>query len=408
MNLKKPPKGSGLYIKQLSDGSFRYHSRIWSPPLCRIGKDKTWTDTDLNVVLKKHYELKAAFIASNYELITERPKHIKPPELLLDCAAMYEKYLHDDPALVQAHQVKGLDPKYIQNTLHYIHQFLAQLKVNGYRLSHTTIQAIDQTAIAWFFSYLQDRIKKKEIGSVTFNKHIKANREWFNYLADQSIVATNPFKEVKLKTERTDPQLITTGELKQLLAIITPANGYGFRGTDKKKISHHRDWLKSYLLLSVFIGGRPDQVANLRWKDWTDEYITLQNEKVNRLKKEAGNVVYIFIHPELADLLAILSKGMQSENDFILVPDHENRKTLKNFVSRAFQHYWQQLGIDKNVTLNNLRHTYVNAILETIGESGIGIHHKKETAVRHYLSKKKRLDLEKGQSLFDVNVAEML
>jgi len=42
----------------------------------------------------------------------------------------------------------------------------------------------------------------------------------------------------------------------------------------------------------------------------------------------------------------------------------------------------------------------INAMLNNVREDGIPVHNKKETAVRHYLTKKKHLDLEEGKVLF--------
>lgn len=401
--MKKPPKGIGLYLLKLKS-DIKYESRLWNPVLGRIGKRKTWNEKDLNLVIRKHLALKKEYEDNGYEIITSKPQPKRYPELLLQCAALYYKYLTDDPELVPAHQAKNRDKKYIDNTVTYIKTFLNCLKENGYNLSHTHITAVDADAVALFYQLLETRYENGEIKEVTWNKHFKACRNWFRCLQAFEIVSKNPFERITLKPESTDPQFVELKELDTLLDLITPENGVGTKGTMDHTINHYRPWLKTYILVSVFIGGRPDQIVNLKWSQWKDDYIILDNTKINNARNQKGNKNYVYVHPELAELLAILSQETYSEHDYILVPEKKNRTRLKDFVSRAFKHYWRQLKTDKDLTLNNLRHTYINAIINVIGEEGFSVHNKKETAIRHYLSKKKKLDLEKGKSLFNIDV----
>ncbi len=402
--MKKPPKGIGLYLIRLKSGEQKYQSRLWNPLLGRIGKKRTWDEKDLNQVLQLHLEFKSRYESNGYEIITARSAPVRQyPDMLLPCAGLYEKYLKDDPELVPAHQAKHRSKKYIGNTMEYVRSFLDCLRNNGYKISHTHISAVNPQAIGLFYGYLEDRYHSGEIGEVTWNKHFKACLYWFRYLQSLEIITANPFERITLKPETTDPQFVELKELEDLLDLITPENGIGTRGKDHHTVDHYRPWLKTYILVSVFIGGRPDQIVNLRWSQWKDDYIILDNSKINNAKNERGNKNYVYVHPELAELLAILSKGA-GPNDFILVPEYRNRAILKNFVSRSFKHYWRQLGSEKDLSLNNLRHTYINAIINVIGEEGFSVHNKKETAIRHYLSKKKKLDLEKGKSLFNIDV----
>jgi integrase len=403
--MRQPPKGSGLYIITLQSGEQKYQSKLWNPILKRIAKKKTWQSTHYGEVIQQHYAFKQQYQDNNYEIIKEISTPTKElPSLLIQCAAFYEKYLKDDPAIVPEHKAAHRGERYIEYEIKYIKTFINCIKSKGINPSLINISAIDDRSVAIFYNYLEKRFKAEEIGAVTWNKHMKACTKWFNCLVEHEIVLMNPFKGVKLKTERTDPEFVELHELDGLLDIITPDNAISYRGKEDHTVNNYRPWLKTYILTSVFIGGRPDQMVNLRWRDWQGDYIIMDNGKVNRLKNEKGNKVYIYVHPELAELLSMLSPQSLSENDYVLVPEWKNRAILKNFVSRAFKHYWRQIGSEKDISLNNLRHTYINAVLNVIGEEGINIHNRKETAIKHYLSKKKRLTLEQGKTLFNINV----
>lgn len=409
--MKKPPKGIGLYLVKLKSGEQKYQSRLWNPILARIGKKHTWQDKDLSVVIRKHLDLKQAYEAGGYEIIKERPEPAKKhPELLLQCAGMYEAYLRDDPKLVPAHKAKGRSKKYIANTIEYLKTFLQVLKDAGYRLSHTHISALDDQAVALFYQHLETRYKAGEIGEVTYNRHISACKYWLKTLIDEfDYNIKNSFDGISTKTISTDPQFLELQELEQILAAITPENAWGTKGKTKvERVSYYREWLQAYLLVSAFIGARPNEIAELRWSNVDGNYIIITNSKISKQKKDRNARSYVYIHPDLARILASLRSRSDSDEDYILVPDHENRDHLQSFVSKAFNHFLMVSGVKKEVSLYNLRHTYVNALYNLIGEEGLSVHHKKETAVKHYLSKKKKLELQDGKRLFNLDISQYI
>ncbi len=401
--MKQPPKRIGLYIRTLKNGVQKYESRLWNPHLKRIGKKKLWQEKDLTKVIQLHARLKQDYETNGYEIIRSIPDTptTSEVELLLEAAAYYERYLNDDKEIVLNHERKNRDKDYIKDLVHYIRTFLKVLQQNGIEVSRAHVSVISPQAVSYFHSYLQLRYEAGEIGPVTWNKHMTACKYWVKFLQLKGIVQDNPFTSVKLKREPTDPQFAEIGEIETLISIITPENGIGTKGVRRiETVNFFRPWLADYLLGSVLIGGRPGEIAELRWSSIANNYVTIDNNKINRAKNEQSNVNYVYINPELALLLAKLSKDQNEADGYVFVPEHTNRKSLRSFVAKAFKHYWKQVNPDKDLSLNNLRHTYINAIYNRIGEKGLSVHNKKETAIKHYLSKKKRLDLEEGQVLF--------
>ncbi len=269
---------------------------------------------------------------------------------------------------------------------------------------------LSKEAVGLFYDHLEERFTAQDIAAETWNKHINANKYWCKFLVKKGIIGSNPgsnpFETVKLKTVFRDPQAMELEEAEKLIAMITPDNGISTKGVKRvEKVDFYRPWLADYLMVSVLIGGRPGEIVNLRWNQVTPNYVALINYKVNHATNETHHRNYVYINPELATILARLTKHQKSEDDYVLVPDTKNRTGLRQFVNKAFKHYWKQVNPDKNLTLNNLRHTYINAILNSIGEEGIPVHNKKETAVRHYLSKKRRQNWEEGKVLFGFDPA---
>lgn len=398
--MKKPPRNIGLYLITLKSGEQKYQSRLWNPRIGRIGKKKNWDEKDINKVLQLHLQLKQKYEANNYEIITAQTENKKRwPEFVLECAALYERYLKDDPELVPAHNVKNRNRKYIDNTIEYIRSFLKVLAANGYKLSHTHITAINEEAVSLFYEYLEQRYQSQEIGEVTWNRHMSACRYWIETLINKfDYHITNHFSQVTTKKVTPDPQFLDLAELEQLFDTITPDNGWAVRGKVRiEKLNYYRPWLHVYYLVSVFVGARPKEIVQMKWSDISQDYLVIQNSKM-------GGKNYVYIHPDLAQVLASLQAKSNSEDEYILVPDFTNRNQLQSLCSKAFSHFLKLSGIKKEVTMYNLRHTYVNALYNLIGEEGLSVHHKKETAVRHYLSKRKKHDLQEGKKLFNIDV----
>jgi len=410
MALKSPPKGSGLYKKKLRNGEERYQSRLWSPPLGRIGKKHTWTDKDLNLVLKKHYELKAAYEANNYDLIIESPKSRKYPEMVLPAAALYEKYLRDDPDLVPIQKAKNRDSHYIRDTVQYIKTFLLCLQENGYKLSHTHLSAIDDQAVTYFYNHLEDRYEKEEIGVDTWNRHITACRNWLSVLHREfDYDIKNPFYNIIAKQKDYDPQFLEMEEFSKFLQFVNDQNGWSTKGkTRVERINYYRSGLKELYIMSAFIGARPKELLLLTWHNIIPNYVVVTNSKLENNLNYQGKKEYIYIHPDLATVLAHLRSHSKSEDDYVLFPDWSNRKGLQEFASKAFKHFIKKSGITKKVTFYNLRHTYINALFALIGEEGLDLHHNKETAIRHYLSKKRKLNLQKDKRLFNIDTMRLI
>lgn len=403
--MKTPPKGIGLHLKTYDSGLQKYESRIWNPALKRVGIKKVWQTKDLSQAIRLHLDFKENYIQNNFNIKSSSKVYKNHPSLILQCAGLYEAYLNDHPDLVPPQKARKRSKKYIQLSVMYISRFLDNLKNQGFQLSHTQANSIDDAHVSVFYEDMHEAFDNGEFASATWNKTFKSCQYWYDYLLDLQIVTYNPFRGVSLKTEYTDPPFATLPELNALLSAITLENGAGQKGSNFQTVNHYRDWFKTYIIISVFVGGRRDQMTSLRWSDWQGDYIKLTNSKKDKAKNEKGNTVYIYVHPELASALSQLYKTVNDDQQYILVPEWENRSSLKQFVTKAFKHFWTKTGINKHLTLHNLRHTYINALYNMLGEDGFSVHNKKETAIRNYLSKKKRLELEAGKSLFNIDIS---
>jgi len=200
--MKKPPKGIGLYIRRLRSGEQKYESRLWNPYLKQLGKTKLWDEKDLDKVIELHQQLKQSYKSSDYEIIRSEEKKNTNPQMILECAALYEQYLRDDPEVVPPHKAKHRSEKHIKEAVKYIRSFLVCLKENGYKLSHTHINAVNDDAVGLFYDHLEQRFNKGEIGEVSYNRPIIRCRSWINTLISYfDYELENAFENVTRKTE---------------------------------------------------------------------------------------------------------------------------------------------------------------------------------------------------------------
>lgn len=90
-------------------------------------------------------------------------------------------------------------------------------------------------------------------------------------------------------------------------------------------------------------------------------------------------------------------------DDYIFVPDHENRDTLKDTISKSFTHFWKQTGIQKVVSFKNLRKTHITRVIGLLGDKAKSIKHNNDKVAQdHYINELEILKPLKGRRLIDM------
>jgi hypothetical protein len=91
--------------------------------------------------------------------------------------------------------------------------------------------------------------------------------------------------------------------------------------------------------------------------------------------------------------------SIENPNDYFLCPERRcNSQTLMDKVSKSFTHYRNGAGIDKDVSLKNLRKTYITWVNQAMGnETGLLTSHStQEVLGRYYLDPKILSAIERG------------
>ena len=144
----------------------------------------------------------------------------------------------------------------------------------------------------------------------------------------------------------------------------------------KKKMYY--PYLKNAYKLFLLTGCRREEVIDLKWSQiFTTvngvKFFRIENSKViksNRAKNKSIEVApkYIPINSDLYDLLLEIGYEKKKNSDeYIIAPDRSvTSKTLIDRVSKSFTHYKEESKIEKDISLKNLRKTYlswVNAVM---------------------------------------------
>ena len=265
------------------------------------------------------------------------------------------------------------------------------------------IKDVTKQDVSNFYQFLNTEYSPK-----TFNKCFNILKGFFDFLIDiEDVDMKNPFANFTPKViPKSNIEILTRGEFESILVSVDRFDSkvkLGGRGEVKNMYYH---WLKNAFKLFLFTGARREEVVELKWKDiFVSEngvkFLMFGNLKVERIKKVSNTPKkFVPINKDLEDLLVDMGmNNIDNPNDFILCPDRNcNSKTLMDRISKSFSHYKNGAGIDKDVSLKNLRKTYITWVNQVMGnETGlITSHSTQEVLERHYIDPKVLTAIERG------------
>jgi len=306
-------------------------------------------------------------------------------------------WLHD--INVPKHKHKKLSEKYLKEIALYLKHFATAMVKNGMDPSTMPMADIGDDHVGAFHVWLETETNEDgtlRFSNHSYNKGMAFMRKLYRYIIKHlKYDLEDPFIDVKEKNIKpSNVEMIELEEFKAMLRLVTKTNGM-YKKFDRGKprpLNHFRPWLKNALRLLLESGERRDGVVLMRWNQVSDEYIDVPNYKVGRIMKEENRKHRkVPMTRGLKKLLAELGyeKNKGSDN-YIIAPEQLNRTTLKNWMTRAFTHYWKLTGIEKKVTLKHLRKTYITLMYGRFGQlTGQITDQRMDTIEDHYLSNKK-------------------
>ncbi len=371
-----------------------YQSRIWNPITKQADILKTWEGTDVDQIFIDHLAFK--------KNITKKlkPRGGRGSMDLISAAKLYTDYLQDIG--VPSHKKKNLSTQHIRDQVTYLKRFVKVLKSKKVNPRGTMIDQIDDDHVGYFHDY----IESEGVGAWSYNAQMTAVKNWIKYIIKkQQLDFENPFDDFQRKAVAINSEIVTEEEFLALLSVINYENGWHFRNQKGKRTNYYRPWLADFYKASLLIGDRRSGMARLKWEHVKGNYIASPKFKENEHDNTDHFFSYTPITTDLAELLLRLSVSRRSDNDYLLVPDVENRKTLANTASRAFSHYWALTGINKKVTFNHLRKTYITRVISLLGDKASKIKHVENSeAIKHYLNEKEIIKPLSKQALFQIPI----
>ena len=309
-----------------------------------------------------------------------------------DAVVKYREYMQGESKY--AHLKKSLTQEHIDECVRFCWKLVENVALtkNIKRTRPTDIKIEDVSNLyKW---------AEQNYSPTTFNKCFNAIRTFFEFLIDiENIEMKNPFRKFVPKVVTpSNIDIITEDEFNKILGAVDTYNPYiTLRGKGEKK-NMFKPFLKDGFKLFLLTGGRREEVVDLKWSDIYStpqgiKLFILDNLKVNRIKKDSKErKKYIGINADLEDFLIELGMNEKiGKDEYILSPNRDRiTKTMMSDLSKGFTHYKNGAGIKKDISLSNLRKTYLTWHHQVLGDDTglVSSHSTTHVLDKYYLDPK--------------------
>ena len=293
-----------------------------------------------------------------------------------------------------AHLKKNLTQGHIDECVRFCWRFIENLALtkNVKLIRPKDIKPVD---VSNFYIWAEENYS-----SSTFNKCFIAVRAFFEFLIEiENIEMKNPFRKfVPKSVTPSSIDIITEDEFNQVLAAVDTFNPFITLGGKGEKKNLYKPYLRDGFKLFLLTGGRRQEVVDLKWSDIYStpqgvKLFIIDNLKVKRMKKNNKECKkYIGINVDLEDFLIELGMNEKIGTDeYILYPNRTSTtKTIMTDLSRGFSHYKEGAGIKKDISLSNLRKTYLTWHHQVLGDDTglVSSHSTTQVLEKYYLDPK--------------------
>ena len=309
-----------------------------------------------------------------------------------DALVKYREYMSGESKY--AHLKKNLTQEHIDECVRFCWKLVENVALtkNIKRTRPTDIKIED---VSNFYKWAE-----QNYSPTTFNKCFNAIRTFFEFLIDiENIDMKNPFRNFVPKVVTpSNIDIITEEEFNRILTAVDIIDPIVKLGGEGKIENRYKPFLKDGFKLFLLTGGRREEVVDLKWSDIysTPQGIKLfiiDNLKVNRIKKDAKErKKYIGINADLEDFLIELGMNEKIGTDeYILFPKRDrSTKTMMNDLSKGFTYFKNGAGINKKISLSNLRKTYLTWHHQVLGDDTglVSSHSTTHVLDKYYLDPK--------------------
>jgi integrase len=309
-----------------------------------------------------------------------------------DAVIKYREYMSGESKF--AHLKKNISEDHIDESIRFCWYFVENVALTR-NIKRTRPSDVKIENVSNFYIWAD-----KQYGDKYFNKCFIALRAFFKFLIEvENIEMKNPFRNFVPKVITTSIiETITEDEFNQILASVDIFSPFITLGGKGEKKNLYKPYLKDGFKLFLLTGGRREEVVDLKWSDIYStpqgvKLFIIDNLKVKRMKKNNNKCKkYIGINVDLEDFLIEL--GMNEKigiDEYILFPNRDVKtKTIMNDLSRGFSHYKEGAGIKKDISLSNLRKTYLTWHHQVLGDDTglVSSHSTTQVLEKYYLDPK--------------------
>jgi integrase len=309
-----------------------------------------------------------------------------------DAVIKYREYMSGKSKF--AHLKKNVSEEHIDECVRYCKKFVENLSLTK-NLKRTRPTDVLTEDVSNFYLWAEENYSSK-----TFNKCFIAVRAFFEFLIEiENINMKNPFRKfVPKSVTPSSIDIITEDEFNQVLAAVDTFNPFIILGGKGEKKNLYKPYLKDGFKLFLLTGGRREEVVDLKWSDIYStpqgvKLFIIDNLKVKRMKKNNKECKkYIGINVDLEDFLIELGMNEKIGTDeYILYPNRTSTtKTIMTDLSRGFSHYKEGAGIKKDISLSNLRKTYLTWHHQVLGDDTglVSSHSTTQVLEKYYIDPK--------------------
>lgn len=211
----------------------------------------------------------------------------------------------------------------------------------------------DKEKIEEYITELHKKYKQK-----TVKRKIASLKAFYNYLEEEEIIESNPFRKIKVKFKETLtlPRIIPRDEIERLLNSM-------YDCLKENALASYKYRLRDVAVVEVFFatGARVYEISNIR-----EDSVNL-NSGLIKIMGKGGKERYVQISN--SSILAILKKYYaenQSEikkSGFFFINNRGNRYTEQS-IRLMLKKYAKQAGIERNITPHMFRHSFATYLIE--------------------------------------------
>ncbi|MGQ7945048.1 tyrosine-type recombinase/integrase [Flavobacterium sp. WC2509] len=323
--------------------------------------------------------------SNNYETIAAE-KEEGNDYSVIDSIIKYNHYLNGESEYAQFK--KNVTVEHRKELIRFCKYFAKTLKKNK-NIELSRIKDVNKQDVSNFYSWAENHYNPK-----TFNKCLNGVKGFFDFLIDvEEIEMKNPFRKYSRKQiPKTNINSVTKEEFNAILEAVDTYNPFIVLGGKGERKNMYKPYLKDGFRLFLLTGGRREEIVDLRWSHIYVsvsgvKFFRIQNLKVERNLNIDGLYKYIPINSDLFDLLVEMGYHEKKQtDDYILLPERKvQSKTIMDSLSKAFSHYKNGAGIEKDISLKTLRKTYITWVHQVMQkETGVLTSHSTTKVLESY------------------------